>query len=93
MTLDVEAVSAAVNQIDLAIGDIKTRNEKFLSLLEEKNNETKGKFSLIKSLKERVTDEEKNISAAIAATESIKESIRKYTAMAEDADDDSAFRR
>lgn len=93
MTLDSQAVMAAVNQIDVCIADIDTRNKKFLSLLEEKNAQTQNKFTLIKTLQERVSDEAKNIQQAIAAAESIKESIHKYEALAEDANDDSDFRR
>lgn len=92
MSIDSEAVMAAVNQIDICIEDINTRNAKFLSLLEEKNTQTKGKFTLIKTLQERVQDEANNIKQTIQATESIKESIRKYEELAESANDDSDFR-
>ena len=93
MSIDSEAVMAAVNQIDVAIEDINTRNKKFLALLEEKNQATQGKFGLIKTLQERVGDEAKNIQQTIAATETIKESIRKYEDLAGAANDDSAFIR
>lgn len=92
MTIDSEAVKAAVNQIDVCIASITTWNNKFLALLEEKNQQTKGKFSLVKTLQQRVEDETKSIKAAVEATETIKESIRKYEELAAEADDDSAFR-
>lgn len=92
MTIDSEAVAAAVNMIDVDIADINTRNQKFLALLDEKNSQTKGKFALIKSLKDRVEDETKNIQQTIEATEAIKESLRRYEELAEEANDDSAFR-
>ncbi len=92
MSIDAEAVAAAVNQIDIAIEDINTRNAKFISLLTDTNSKTKGKFTLIKTLQERVEDEAKNINETIKATEEIKAALRKYTDMAEEANDDSAFR-
>lgn len=92
MTIDSEAVAAAVNMIDVDIADINTRNQKFLTLLDEKNAQTKGKFALIKSLKDRVEDETKNIQQTIEATEAIKDSLRRYEELAEEANDDSAFR-
>lgn len=93
MSIDSEAVMAAVNQIDVAIEDINTRNKKFLTLLDEKNQATQGKFGLIKTLQDRVEDEAKNINQTIEATEMIKESIRRYEGIAEEANDDSEFRR
>lgn len=92
MSIDSEKVTAVVNQIDVCIEDIHTRNTKFLSLLEEKNQQTQGKFGLIVSLQDRVADEATNIKKAIDATEAIKEAIRKYEDLAEEANDDSAFR-
>ncbi len=93
MSIDSQAVAAAVNQIDLLIADIDTRNKKFITLLTEKNQVTKGKFQLLKTLQERVEQEANNIKGAIDATETIKEAIRKYEDMASDVNDDTAFRR
>ena len=92
MTIDSEAVAAAVNQIDVDITDIKTRTDKLLSLLDEKNQQTKGKFAVIKTLKDRVEDEARNINEVVEATEAIKESLRKYEDLASEANDDSEFR-
>lgn len=92
MTIDSEAVAAAVNMIDIDIADINTRNKKFLTLLEEKNNQTQGKFALIASLKDRIEDETKNIQQTIEATEAIKDALRQYEQLAEEANDDSEFR-
>ena len=92
MSLDSEAVAVAVNSIDIAIQDIQTRNNAFLDLLEEKNNQTKGKFALIKTLSEKVREETVNIKNAIEAVESIKEALRRYEDLAEQANDDSDFR-
>ena len=92
MTVDSEAVAAAVNMIDIDISDINTRNQKFLALLEEKNMQTKGKFPVIKSLKDRIVNEAKNIQQAIAATEAIKDALRKYEELAAAASDDTVFR-
>lgn len=93
MSIDYDAVMAAVNQIDVAISDINTRNKKFIELLEEKNQQTSNKFSLIKTLQTRVEEEATNIKRTIEATESIKEALRAYADMAADANDDSEFAR
>jgi len=92
MSIDYEAVGAVINQIDVHIADINARNKKFIDLLSEKNSQTKGKFSLIKALQERVEDAAKNISETVNACETIKESLRSYAALAEEANDDSEFR-
>lgn len=92
MSINSEAVASAVNQIDVAIADIETRNKKFLELLEEKNDQTKGKFPLVKALMPRIEEEANNINKAIEATEAIKESLRKYENLAEDATDTSWMR-
>ena len=92
MTLNTEAVAAAVNQIDIAIADIKTRNDKFLSLLDEKNQQTQGKFALIATLKGKVEEEARSLQETVDAAESIKDALRKYEGMAEEANDDGAFR-
>ena len=90
--IDSEAVGAAVNQIDVAIADINTRNEKFIQLLTEKNKATHGKFGLLETLQKRVEEEATNIKDTVAATEEIKSALRKYEEQAEEANDDSAFR-
>ena len=92
MTFDSEAIAAAVNQIDVAISDIETRNNKFIALLEEKNNQTHGKFPLVSALKPKVEAEAQNFKAAIEATESIKESIQRYQNLTEEANDTSWMR-
>lgn len=89
MTLNTDAVSAAVNQIDIALADIETRNRKFKELLDEKNAQTQGKFPLVTSLLPKVEKEAANLQNAIAAVESIKESIHKYTGLTEQATDTS----
>lgn len=93
MSIDSEAVGAAVNQISVCISDIDTRNKKFLALLQEKNDATQGKFSLLKTLEGRIQEEANNFQGLIAASENIKDSLRRYAEMAEAADDDSDFRR
>jgi len=92
MSIDYEAVMAAVNQIDVAISDINARNKKFVAILEEKNQQTKNKFAVIKTLQSRVEEEAQNIQQAIQATESIKDAIRRYVDLAEQANDDADFR-
>lgn len=92
LTINSEEVAAAVNQIDICIADINTRNDKFIALLNEKNEATHHKFPLLSTLQKRVEDEAANLQKAIQATEDIKEAIRKYVEQAEEASDDSAFR-
>lgn len=92
MTIDSEAVLAAVNQISLCTADIDTRIKKFVNLLEEKNAQTSGKFTLFKTLQTRIEEESKNIDSAIAAIEEIKEALRRYEDLAAQADDDAGLR-
>lgn len=93
MTIDSEAVTLVVNQIDVAIEDINTRNKKFLALLEEKNQQTQGKFPLVAALKPKVEQEAQNLQACVEATEAIKEAIAKYQNLAEEATDTSWMNR
>ena len=74
MSINTEAVGAAINQISVYTADIATRNKKFLELLSEKNKATQGKFQLLKTLEESRT------------------ALGKYSSLAEEANDDSAFR-
>lgn len=91
-SINSERVAAAVNQIDVHISDIDTRIKKFISLLTEKNAQTHNKFQLIKTLQDRVEDAANNIKNVVNACESIKDSVRAYTSLAEEANDDSEFR-
>ena len=54
MSINTEAVGAAINQISVYTADIATRNKKFLELLSEKNKATQGKFQLLKTLEEKL---------------------------------------
>lgn len=92
MSIDSEAVGSAINQISVCIADIDTRNKKFIALLQEKNEKTQGKFALLKTLEARVAEEADNFTQLIATAESIKDSLRRYEGMAEEANDDSDFR-
>lgn len=92
MSINSDRVAAAINQIDVLIADIDARNNKFLTLLDEKNQQTSGKFQLIASLRDRISDAANNIKGTVQACESIKDSLRQYEALAEEANDDSAFR-
>ena len=92
MSLNYDVVSAAVNRIETLTSDIETRNKKFISLLQEKNDATQGKFALLKTLQTRVEEEAANFKKLVAAQEEIKDSLERYSNLAEEANDDSAFR-
>lgn len=93
MSLNMDAVGAASNQIGTYITDIDTRTKKFLSLLDEKNQQTDGKFPLFVKLRERLAEDKKNIERLITQQEEIKEALTRYAALAEEASDASAFDR
>lgn len=92
MSINTDDVGAAINQISTYTADIQTRNKKFLELLREKNDATQGKFALLKQLEVKIVEEAKNFDLLIDAQEEIKDSLRKYTLLAEEANDDAAFR-
>lgn len=87
MTIDAEAVAAAVNQIDVAIQDINTRNQKFLEILDNANTQCEGNFPPIPHLIEDIGREAENLKKTQDAVEAIKDSIARYTALAEEAAD------
>lgn len=92
MSINTEAVGAAINQISVYTADIATRNKKFLELLNEKNQATQGKFTLLKTLENKLTEESHNFDALIGTQEEIKDALNKYAELAEEANDDHAFR-
>lgn len=92
MNFDSQGVYAAVNQIDVALQDIETRNKNFLSQIDEKNQRLNGKFAVIKTLGAKVEEEKASIQRCIEASDVIKEALRKYEAQLADANDDSDFR-
>lgn len=92
MNFDSQNVYAAVNQIDVALQDIETRNKNFLSQIEEKNQRLNGKFAVIKTLGVRVEEEKASIEKCISAVDDIKEALRKYESQLAEANDDSDFR-
>lgn len=91
LSIDTEKVSTAVNRIGILTSDVKSRTDAFVAKLQEQNDATGNKWALITSLQKKLEEEQKNVSAIIDAQESIKTSLNKYAAMAEEANDDSAF--
>lgn len=92
MSLNTDVVGTAVNQISVLTADIQTRNKKFVELLNSKNEATQGKFALLKQLGVRVREEAANFDKILEAQEEIKAALQRYTELAEEAADDSAFR-
>lgn len=92
MSLNTEVVGATINQISNLTADIQTRNKKFLELLQEKNAFTKGKFDLLVALEQGIVKESQNFDALIEAQEDIKEALRQYTELIEEANDASQLR-
>ena len=92
MSINTEAVGSAVNSISVDIADIQTRLNRFLALLEEKNNQTSGKFAIVKTLSQKIQKESRNVQALNESSDQIKEVLQRYIEIAEQANDDSAFR-
>ena len=92
MSINTEVVAAAVNSISVDISDIQTRLNRFLALLDEKNNQTSGKFAIVKTLTAKMQKEVANVQALNDACDQIRETLQRYIEIAEQANDDSAFR-
>lgn len=92
MNFDSQNVYAAVNQIDVALQDIETRNKNFLAQIEEKNQRLNGKFAVIKTLGVKVEEEKASIQKCIEAVDVIKEALRTYEAQLAEANDDTPLR-
>lgn len=92
MSINTDVVNSAINQIAILTADIQTRNKKFMELLRSKNEATQEKFQLLKTLETRVIEESQNFDKMLEAQEEIREALVRYTELAEQANDDSAFR-
>lgn len=92
MQLNTELVGATIQRISTLTEDIQSRNQKFLTLLQEKNSHTKGKFDLLVKLEQGITKEAQNFEAIIAAQEEVKAELFKYSELIEEANDSSALR-
>lgn len=91
MSINTEVVGSAVNMISVDIADIETRIKRFHVLLIEKNDQTKGKFAIVKKLTEKVEQEVQNVTGLNAASEEIRNALSRYIEIAEQANDASAF--
>lgn len=92
MSIDTDVVGAGVNRISVLMSDIKARTDAFIAKVNEKNQETEGKWNLIMTLEERLKEESKNIANIIEAQDSIRAALDRYAEQAAEADDDSALR-
>ncbi len=92
MSINTEAVASAVNAVAIDVADIHTRLKRFLALLEEKNNQTKGKFAIVKTLSTKIETEVQNVQGLNDACDQIREALNRYIEIGEQANDDSAFR-
>lgn len=92
MSINTEVVGAAVNQISVDIADIETRIKRFHALLLDKNQQTQGKFAIVKRLTTNIEIEVQNVASLNTASEEIRGALQKYIELAEMANDDSAFR-
>lgn len=91
MQINAEVVQASYNSIAQYSAEITGWLEKFIRLLDEKNQQTSGKFPLIKALQPKIQEECENVKKAEASLEEVKISINKYLAMAEEAVDTSMW--
>ena len=91
MSINTEVVGSAVNMISVDIADIETRIKRSHALLIEKNDQTKGKFAIVKKLTEKVEQEVQNVTGLNAASEEIRNALSRYIEIAEQANDASAF--
>lgn len=92
MAINTEVVGSAVNQISIDVADIQTRLQRFLALLEEKNQQTKGKFAIVSTLSARMQQEVANVKALEEVVDTIHETLNRYIEIGEQANDDSMFR-
>lgn len=92
MSINTDVVNTAINQISVLTADIQTRNKKFIELLNAKNEVTGGKFALLKTLEDKIVQEAQAFDKVLEAQEEIKASLSRYAELAEEANDDSAFR-
>ena len=91
IAINTDVVGSAVNRISQLVSDINTRTDKLLQTLKEKNAETKNKWTLLKKLEDKLTDEANNVKAIENAVEEIKAGLNKFIELAEEADDASAL--
>lgn len=91
MTLDSEAVTASVNQIDVSLDNISNIIKTLEGLVNDNIDKTQGKFPLLKNLGVQVEKEVGVLQGTLAACERIKESIRVYGQMAAEATDGDVF--
>ena len=92
MSINTDVVNTAINSLSVLTADIQTRNKKFIELLNTKNEATQGKFQLLKTLEGKIIEESQNFDKVLEAQEEIRQSLIRYTELAEQANDDSAFR-
>lgn len=92
MQLNTDLVTATINKISELTNGIQEKNKQFLTLLQEKNSRTKGKFDLLVKLEQGVTRESENFAALIEAQEEVKNELDRYAALIEEANDSSALR-
>ena len=89
MSINTDVVGSAVNQISVRVADIETRTNKFLNLVTEKNSETSNRWSLLKTLQDKLAVETENVKRIIAAEDDIKADLNRYAEAAAEVDDDS----
>ena len=92
MSLDTEAINTAVNKINAEVSGLNESMTTFLTLLNEKVNDTQGNFAIIATLEQKLQNEMANIRHLEETTQEIERVTRKYIEQAEEANDDSAFR-
>jgi Tfp pilus assembly protein PilN len=93
MSVNLELVGSTINQISSELACIQAVTLKLHDKILEKNNATQGKFALLDTLSARVEEETHNVEKLVEAQEEIKQSLNRYAELADEANDDSAFRR
>lgn len=76
--LNVEGVKASINQISILIDEIKVRNDKFMSLLKEKNEQTQNKFPLTKALENLIQQENRKFEDVVNFQSEIRQVLDAY---------------
>lgn len=76
--LNVEGVKASINQISILIDEIKVRNDKFMSLLKEKNEQTQNKFPLTKALESLIQQENRKFEDVVNFQTEIRQVLDAY---------------
>lgn len=86
MSINMDVVTTAANQISQLVTDLDTRTKKYKQQVEEAHNTTGGKWTLLGKLKQSLEAEVRCVSDINTALDSIKESLNRYADLMAEVD-------